>query len=413
MSFRTSGGALAKLIKGGLDDDEEAMFMIAQSMCASNKQERMVKWYHERLDWDGHVEKLRHTGGFGSRYHMTEKSFVTLVDILRDRITVDFAQSMRSTSGNTPIYPELVCGVGIRYFGGDSLKTLSDVFGMSESSAERVMKMFLEAAFISEHPLLEIKLPDCEDELNRVASEWSRRSMSFGLLDGFISAMDGWLCCINKPWDVDNPGDYFSGHYQRFGLNVQAACDANLIFIYVSVAAPGRTNDQRAFKRLTRLNRWLQSLASGFFFGGDNAYPLLNNLLIPFSGSQAHDPSKRSFNFLLSQLRIRIEMAFGRLSTKWRIFRRNLDLSTELNSKVVEVAMKLHNFVIRSDGLNFVEVSDDKWESLEVETWDKGPEGNKGYLEHVDSCSGEEDDFNSIRRNYILQEIINRGIIHL
>ena len=88
-------------------------------------------------------------------------------------------------------------------------------------------------------------------------------------------------------------------------------------------------------------------------------------------------------------------------------------MSTELNSKVVEVAMKLHNFVIRSDGLNFVEVSDDKWESLEVETWDKGPEGNKGYLEHVDSCSGEEDDFNSIRRNYILQEIINRGIIHL
>jgi len=213
---------------------------------------------------------------------------------------------------------------------------------------------------------------------------------------------------------VDNPGDYFSGHYKRFGLNVQAACDANLIFIYVSVAAPGRTNDQRAFKRLTRLSRWLQSLASGFFFGGDNAYPLLNNLLIPFSGSQAHDPSKRSFNFLLSQLRIRIEMAFGRLSTKWRIFRRNLDLSTELNSKVVEVAMKLHNFVIRSDGLNFVEVSDDKWESLEVETWDKGPEGNnKGYFEHVDSCSGDEDDFNSIRRNYILQEIINRGIIHL
>eukprot|EP00978_Attheya_sp_CCMP212_P019093 scaffold53077_cov25-Attheya_sp.AAC.1 len=121
--------------------------------------------------------------------------------------------------------------------------------------------------------------------------------------------MDGWLCCINKPaGDVENSGDYFSGHYQRFGLN----------------------------------------------------------------------------------MRIPIEMAFSRLSTKWRIFRRNLDLSTELNSHIVEVAMKLHNFVIRSDGLNFVEVSDDKWESLEVESWDEGREGNKGYLEHVDSCSGDE-----------------------
>ena len=151
--------------------------------------------------------------------------------------------------------------------------------------------MFLEAAFISEHPLLEIKLPDCEDELNRVASEWSRRSMSFGLLDGFISAMDGWLCCINKPWDVDNPGDYFSGHYQRFGLNVQAACDANLIFVYCAVVAgPGRTNDQRAFRQLTKLNAWFNSLPARFFVGGDNAYPLLNNLLIPFSGNQIRCP---------------------------------------------------------------------------------------------------------------------------
>eukprot|EP00978_Attheya_sp_CCMP212_P006253 scaffold14179_cov49-Attheya_sp.AAC.3 len=110
-----------------------------------------------------------------------------------------------------------------------------------------------------------------------------------------------------------------------------------------------------------------------------------------------------------NQMRIRIEMAFGRLSTKWRIFRRNLDFPTELNSHIVEV----HNFVIRSDGLNFVEVSDDKWESLEVESWDEGPEGNKGYLGHVDSCSGDDDDFNFICRNYILQEIISKEIIYL
>ena len=66
---------------------------------------------------------------------MTEEGFVVLINILCNNITVNYAQSERSTSGNTPIYPELVCGVGIRYFGGDSLKTLSDVFGMSESSA--------------------------------------------------------------------------------------------------------------------------------------------------------------------------------------------------------------------------------------------------------------------------------------
>jgi hypothetical protein len=186
---------------------------------------------------------------------MTEESFAVLINILCNNITVNYAQSERSTSGNTPIYPELVCGVGIRYLGGDALKTLGDVFGMSDSSADRMMKMFIRAALLSDHPLLAINFPELEDDLNRTAAEWSPRSVSFGLLDGFLAAMDGcWLCCINKPWDVDNPGDYFSGHYQCFGLNVQAACDANLIFVYCAVAGPRRTNDQRAFRRLTKLN---------------------------------------------------------------------------------------------------------------------------------------------------------------
>ena len=57
-----------------------------------------------------------------------------------------------------------------------------------------------------------------------------------------------------------------------------------------------------------------------FFLVGDNAYPLSDKLLIPFSGATKHRTYCRTYNFYLSQLRIRIEMAFGRLSTKWRIF---------------------------------------------------------------------------------------------
>jgi hypothetical protein len=46
-----------------------------------------------------------------------------LVNILRDWITVDFAQSMRSTGENLPIYPELlVCGAGLRVLGGEAIK---------------------------------------------------------------------------------------------------------------------------------------------------------------------------------------------------------------------------------------------------------------------------------------------------
>ena len=46
-------------------------------------------------------------------------------------------------------------------------------------------------------------------------------------------------------------------------------------------------------------------------------------------------------------------MAVGRLTTKWRIFRRNLDFSLENNAKICQVAARLHNFVIDNNNLKF------------------------------------------------------------
>ena len=156
-----------------------------------------------------------------------------------------------------------------------------------------------------------------------MADEWAQRSGAFGLFDGTLGAIDGWLCALECPADVPNPADYFSGHYQVHGLNVQAVCDANLRIIHLSVAGVGQTNDARAFRKLTKLREWLSTL-NNYFILGDNAYPLLKSLLIPFSGADARDEHNDSYNFHLSQLHICIEMCFGRLTTKWRIFRSKL-----------------------------------------------------------------------------------------
>ena len=45
------------------------------------------------------------------------------------------------------------------------------------------------------------------------------------------------------PRGVSNQADYFSGHYQAYGLNIQAMCDPDLLFLYVAVAGPGKIND--------------------------------------------------------------------------------------------------------------------------------------------------------------------------
>jgi len=92
---------------------------------------------------------------------------------------------------------------------------------------------------------------------------------------------------------------YFSGHYQCYGLNVQATCDASCRFTSLSVLCPRGTSDSKAFYA-SRVYNLVQELPDGYFAVGDNAYTLSITLLIPYSGKDEQNASKDAFNFFLS-----------------------------------------------------------------------------------------------------------------
>jgi hypothetical protein len=60
-----------------------------------------------------------------------------------------------------------------------------------------------------------------------------------------------------------------------------------------------------------------------------------------------HNETNRTYNFYLSQLRIRIEMAFGLLTQKWAVLADTMKFSNKINGQIISVCMKLHNFCIR------------------------------------------------------------------
>ncbi len=57
-----------------------------------------------------------------------------------------------------------------------------------------------------------------------------------GVMSGCAGALDGFLFLIRTPKrrEAANSRLYFSGHYSRMGLNVQAMRDANYKFTYVA-----------------------------------------------------------------------------------------------------------------------------------------------------------------------------------
>ncbi len=128
-----------------------------------------------------------------------------------------------------------------------------------------------------------------------------------------------------------------------FGINAQAICDANKLFLWCSVATCGSTHDSTAFFS-TRLFSKLQNqrLRDCWTIVADEAYGLSPNIVTPYSGSNL-SKDKDSFNFYQSRLRINIECAFGILVRRWGILWRNIDCCVSKVPLIVTVCMKLHN----------------------------------------------------------------------
>jgi len=60
--------------------------------------------------------------------------------------------------------------------------------------------------------------------------------------------------------------------------------------------------------------------------------------------AQRESTNKDAYNYFISQLLIRIEMAFGMLTNKWRILRTSLFFSLKKSVGILSVYARLHNF---------------------------------------------------------------------
>jgi len=102
-----------------------------------------------------------------------------------------------------------------------------------------------------------------------------------------VACLDGYLLQIKVPANAEtgNVKAYFSGHYQTYGINMQAACDHHCRFVYAALAAPGGANDIAAYRKVY-FSEMVQNLPIRKFVIGDNAYVCTETLLTPFSGKE-------------------------------------------------------------------------------------------------------------------------------
>ena len=108
---------------------------------------------------------------------------------------------------------------------------MRDLFGTSQSRVYTIQDEFLNAVLGCD----ELQLtPLSRLNLQRLNKDFTSTSTD-GVLRGCMGAMDGMLQPVNCPTLKESNGNqrsYHSGHYNCYGLNIQALCDAHLRLLY-------------------------------------------------------------------------------------------------------------------------------------------------------------------------------------
>jgi hypothetical protein len=253
------------------------------------------------------------------------------------------------------ICPHAIVASGLRWRGGDSMKSSEDTFDLSLSSGQRVVNRFEQAVEECNHPDCVIELPK-DDELEEIAEGWSNLRKVRSSMYGRVLAIDGFLPhCIQQP-DVEFSRDYCSDRKSIYRLNSTSGVNhLGRLFRFFAVATPGGTNEVRSYWRHHVLKEWidrLRGIRTERHFGTDNAFPLSNELLNPFRQSQFNgNQYKDSYNYYLSKLWMHIEIAFRRLTTRFGLLRQKIRYSLEMQSMKLQVTAELHNYIINTNGV--------------------------------------------------------------
>ena len=193
--------------------------------------------------------------------------------------------------------------MGLHFFAGGSVYNIAGNHGVCVREVNKSVHVVFDALNSCEH--FDIVFPESKKEWQKVADGFMTKSRA-----GFkncVGAIDGILVWTDKPCVADLESlhfrytKFYCGCKSKHGLNMQAVCDANGIFLDIFIGCPGAISDYLAFS-LSPLKHKLEGglLKKDFCIFGDNAYVNTMYMATPYQNSMAGDND--DYNFYHSQV---------------------------------------------------------------------------------------------------------------
>ena len=290
---------------------------------------------------------------------MSRTALVKLVGILTSSLKSD--DKMARVSSGGPICLQTKVAIGLRMLAGANYNDLRVGYKIHKSTIYQIFHRVVRA--INRNFKITFPLND-ESALRDISNGFIGSRMQGSPLSGCVGALDGIGIKIRRPWrkEVVNRQGFWSrkGFY---AINVQALCDSNYRFLYVSYRCAGSTHDSTAWS-VTALHDAISNghLAESFWIAADDAYACTEQTLTPWPGEVTL--YKDSFNFHLSSLRIHIEQAFGMLVRRWGILWKPMQVTLSNSKEIFMACVKLHNYCLDEKELDIRMLDDDSIEEV-------------------------------------------------
>ncbi|XP_061584890.1 uncharacterized protein LOC133450329 isoform X1 [Cololabis saira] len=161
------------------------------------------------------------------------------------------------------------------------------------------------------------------------------------------------------------PSDGYKDFINRKGWTsyvLQAVVDDTYRFWNINCKLPGSADDADVLRQsalfshahqLPKGLREINGVAVSHFLVGDPGYPLMEWLIKDYTRSPSITPEQESFNVYLSSARTTVQIAFGRLKSRWRVLLKRSDFHFTFTPHVIATCCALHNLCEdEEDGVN-------------------------------------------------------------
>lgn len=205
-----------------------------------------------------------------------------------------------------------------------------------------------------------LQIPSTEAQWKEVANEF-RNLWQF---DNCLGAIDGKHIIIRKP---AGSGSYFFNYKGTYSIVLFAIVNARYEFLYVHTGTNGRVSDggiwsaTSIYKNLCSKTLNIPNPTTlpnsddkvPYVFIGDEAFPLMENLMKPYSQKNISYEEK-IFNYRLSRARRVVENVFGILASRFRIFLQPININVDNIDIVILACCSLHNFLRKTSKSSYL-----------------------------------------------------------